>query len=383
MPLDKIARRYAEQLFVQKLEKIARDHDERLVAIRRDFARRGGIQSGAYISTLAQVGIARVEDMARARTDSLLSAHTKSRVPLSDQVVEEILAQVIPLCETQKQSLITMMGETIRHTFGPTAPGGFQGALGGEIETGVSRIVADIRRELGIRRDEAILEARQATSPTDEKVSGEWDVFICHASEDKKEFVNPLAEALLAKNLRVWYDDFVLNVGDSLRQSIDHGLARSRYGIVVLSPHFFEKDWPQKELDGLVAKETGREKVILPVWHKVGFEDVRRYSPTLAGRVAAKSSEGLDAVVAKLLRAVGVSAGASQPAISPAVEAKVQEVSDERFRLVIEDYERRGTPKHMIDTLDDLSQEGKAVLYERAIRWKKGKPPKSNPYREG
>jgi hypothetical protein len=106
--------------------------------------------------------------------------------------------------------------------------------------------------------------------------------------------------------LLVWYDEFALKVGDSLRRSIDRGLGRSRFGIVVLSHAFFEKEWPQRELDGLVAREVDGRKVILPVWHEVTLEEVRRYSPTLADRVAAKSSEGLEGVVHRLISAMGV-----------------------------------------------------------------------------
>jgi len=60
-----------------------------------------------------------------------------------------------------------------------------------------------------------------------------------------------LAESLRKKGARVWYDEFTLKIGDSLRRSIDKGLTKSRYGIVVLSPAFFKKEWAQKELDGL------------------------------------------------------------------------------------------------------------------------------------
>lgn len=83
-----------------------------------------------------------------------------------------------------------------------------------------------------------------------------YDVFISHASEDKDEFVHPLAELLREQHLEVWYDEFSLNVGDSLRRSIDRGLSQSRYGIVVLSPSFFRKQWSQWELDGLVARQN-------------------------------------------------------------------------------------------------------------------------------
>src|ERR1700682_2844646 len=120
----------------------------------------------------------------------------------------------------------------------------------------------------------------------------EWDVFISHASEDKASFVGPLATCLQEHGLRVWYDDFTLTVGDSLRRSIDRGLARSRFGIVVISPDFLKKEWPQKELDGLVAREIDGAKVILPVWHNLGAEEIRAYSPTLADRLAGFLSRG-------------------------------------------------------------------------------------------
>lgn len=132
----------------------------------------------------------------------------------------------------------------------------------------------------------------------------DWDVFISHAWEDKESFVRPLAEALRARGLRVWYDEFTITVGDSLRRSIDRGLANSRYGIVVLSPNFFAKDWPQKELDGLSTREANSEKVILPIWHQITAPEVRKYSPILADRVAVSTSEGLEYVVAELLRAM-------------------------------------------------------------------------------
>jgi hypothetical protein len=132
----------------------------------------------------------------------------------------------------------------------------------------------------------------------------EWDVFVSHASEDKDAIARPLADSLRAKGLRVWYDDFSLTVGDSLRKSIDQGLSASRFGVVILSTHFFEKHWPERELNGLATREVDGKKVILPVWHGVGFEEVRAYSPTLADRLAVRTDSGLDKVVERLLVAI-------------------------------------------------------------------------------
>lgn len=131
-----------------------------------------------------------------------------------------------------------------------------------------------------------------------------WDVFISHASEDKESFVRPLANALIAEGLKVWFDEFTLRLGDSLRRKIDSGLVASRFGIVVLSPAFFQKEWPQKELDGLFARESGGQKVILPIWHCLGHDEIAKYSPMLADRLAEVSSNDLPDIVAHVLEAV-------------------------------------------------------------------------------
>src|SRR5438874_3702589 len=130
-----------------------------------------------------------------------------------------------------------------------------------------------------------------------------YDAFISHASEDKEKFVKPLANALTRMDYRVWYDEFELRVGDSLRQSIDKGLVNSRYGIVILSKAFFAKDWPQYELNGLTAREIDGEKVILPVWHGVTKADILEYSPPLADKVAVVTKGMKITEVAKALSA--------------------------------------------------------------------------------
>lgn len=117
-----------------------------------------------------------------------------------------------------------------------------------------------------------------------------YDLFISHASEDKDEFVRPLAEELKRIGVKVWYDEFTLKVGDSLRRSIDKGLRQSKFGVVVLSSSFFNKNWTQYELDGLVSREMEGKKVILPIWHKISIDEVRKYSPSLADKVAINSS---------------------------------------------------------------------------------------------
>ena len=101
-------------------------------------------------------------------------------------------------------------------------------------------------------------------APQDEE--REFDVFISHASEDKDEIVRPLATALRDGGLKVWYDEFELRIGDSLRRKIDMGLAKSRFGVVVMSKEFFRKGWTNYELDGIVTRAVGGEQVLLPIF---------------------------------------------------------------------------------------------------------------------
>ncbi|MBI2231780.1 MAG: toll/interleukin-1 receptor domain-containing protein, partial [Deltaproteobacteria bacterium] len=144
----------------------------------------------------------------------------------------------------------------------------------------------------------------QGQHPQQSSQDTTWDVFISHASEDKEVLARELAERLRVKGVRVWYDEFTLRLGDSLRRSIDRGLAHSRFGLIILSPSFFRKEWPQKELDGLVAREVEGRKVILPIWHEVNSVDIRKYSPILADRIAISSSVGIENVVNAIISAM-------------------------------------------------------------------------------
>lgn len=114
----------------------------------------------------------------------------------------------------------------------------------------------------------------------------EWDVFVSHASEDKETFVRPLAQALNQLGVKVWYDEFTLNLGDSLSRSIDKGLAGSRFGLVVLSESFIGKPWPERELQGLIAGTVAGDVRILPIWLGVSHETVYNFSPPLADTIA-------------------------------------------------------------------------------------------------
>ncbi len=167
----------------------------------------------------------------------------------------------------------------------------------------------------------------------------QYDVFICHASEDKEDFVRPLAEKLRQQHLDVWYDEFSLTIGDSLTQKIDEDLSKSRYGIVVLSQNFFKKPWAKRELNGLTLREMVEKKdLILPIWHRVGVHDVMHYSPPLADKKAGSSSDGINALIRDLTKKI-------KPDESPLIVARdylanlnvdVPPISDEWWLDIVE-----------------------------------------------
>lgn len=147
----------------------------------------------------------------------------------------------------------------------------------------------------------------QGKSPTNgdsrTKEQFEYDLFLSHAGEDN-EIAEKISDKLLEKGIKVWYDKNVLTVGDSLRRSIDAGLSKSRFGVVILSRSFFEKEWSQKELDALVSKEDGKNKVILPVWHMITKNDIQQYSPLLADKVGVSTDKGIEYVCEQIILAI-------------------------------------------------------------------------------
>ncbi|MCV9999354.1 toll/interleukin-1 receptor domain-containing protein [Pararhizobium sp. YC-54] len=132
-----------------------------------------------------------------------------------------------------------------------------------------------------------------------------FDVFISHASEDKDEVVRELAAKARSAGLRVFYDEMTLKWGDSLRAKIDHGLANSRFGVVILSHAFFAKDWPKLELDGLFGREMQGKSKILPVWHKLTKDELMEKSPILGNKLALNTAiHTIDDIVDQLVSAV-------------------------------------------------------------------------------
>jgi TIR domain len=149
------------------------------------------------------------------------------------------------------------------------------------------------------------------------------DIFISYAAEDAQAIARPLVKELEKRGVTVWFAEHQLIAGHSLRRQIDAGLKHSRLGVVVLSRHFFSKHWPQRELDGLTAREmAGEAGVIVPVWHKIEEKDVREYSAPLAALFALESRHGIKRIADGIEQALEVNKGlprekAGQPFATP------------------------------------------------------------------
>jgi hypothetical protein len=130
--------------------------------------------------------------------------------------------------------------------------------------------------------------------------------FISHDSRDKSEIARPIAIGLAKVMCSVWFDEFSLNVGDRLRESIERGLRETRKCVLVLTPHFLSnKGWTKTEFNSVFTREIIEEQdVVLPVWHNVSAQDVYDYSPSLADRVGIPWNLGETEVVRKLRRAI-------------------------------------------------------------------------------
>ncbi|MGA8611671.1 MAG: toll/interleukin-1 receptor domain-containing protein [Xanthobacteraceae bacterium] len=130
--------------------------------------------------------------------------------------------------------------------------------------------------------------------------------FICHDTRDKGTIALPIAMGLLKMMCPVWYDEFSLKIGDSLRESIERGLKETRKCILVITPNFLSNTgWTKVEFNSVFTREIlEKQTVFMPVWHSVSAKEVYDYSPSLADKVAIDWKLGENEVINKLYRAV-------------------------------------------------------------------------------
>jgi len=122
-----------------------------------------------------------------------------------------------------------------------------------------------------------------------------YDVFICHASEDKEAIVFPLEKALIAKGIKVFVDSSVIKWGDSLVDKINHGLRVSKFVVAVLSPASVNKAWPKKEINAIMSMEISSEKKkLLPLL--AGSDELINEFPLMADKLYKKFDDNIDEI---------------------------------------------------------------------------------------
>lgn len=132
-------------------------------------------------------------------------------------------------------------------------------------------------------------------------------VFISHDSRDKDEIARPLAQMLTKLGCPVWFDEFSLKMGDSLRESIERGLRDCRGCVLIMTKKFFSNGgWTKMEFDSVFQREIlQKQNVLLPVWAGVSKDDVYAYAPRLLDRLGVDWGRGAEDVARAVLKAVG------------------------------------------------------------------------------
>lgn len=146
-----------------------------------------------------------------------------------------------------------------------------------------------------------IIHFRDKTYADKQTAAEKPDAFICHDSRDKDEFVRPLVREISANHRTVWFDEYSLKVGDSLREGIENGIRVSKKCVLVITSNFLNNTgWTKAEFDSIIQKHIDEGMEILPVWIGVNSKEVREYSTILKGIVAANWEDGPEAVGKKL-----------------------------------------------------------------------------------
>ena len=150
--------------------------------------------------------------------------------------------------------------------------------------------------------------------------SYQYDVFLSYAIEDKIELASELCPKLEQLGLKVWYAGNELIVGESIHDIIMEGLSKSRFGVVLVTKTYFEKQWTLQELYTLMAREQDGQRVVIPVFHKITPEEVALYNKLLAEKWALTTSLGLDHVVDKIVERVKTK---EKPNRKPTIKSRV------------------------------------------------------------
>ncbi|PYT02863.1 MAG: hypothetical protein DMF60_20070 [Acidobacteria bacterium] len=126
------------------------------------------------------------------------------------------------------------------------------------------------------------------------------DVFICHASGNKRQFVYPFIKSLKAKHVTFWIDEAEISWGDSITDKISEGLLAARYVVVFLTAAFLRRRWPATELKAALRREVeSGDTIVLPVLAGDPKKIFQTY-PLLKNKAYARWSDGPNALADRM-----------------------------------------------------------------------------------
>ncbi|NYE36427.1 hypothetical protein F4692_001560 [Nocardioides cavernae] len=132
------------------------------------------------------------------------------------------------------------------------------------------------------------------------------DLFLCHAWDDRQTTATELHDALVSKNVSVWFSEKDILLGQPFMREIDRGLARSRVGLALITPSFLKRvdggGVSDKELSELLARD-----LLIPVVHGTTYEEIRRVSPLLGSRNGLDTADdSMDVIATKIAELVSL-----------------------------------------------------------------------------
>ncbi len=111
----------------------------------------------------------------------------------------------------------------------------------------------------------------------------QYDIFISHANRDKLDYVDALYQSLCKLGINIFYDSKVISWGDNWKNVILNGTAKSEFAIIIISEQFFGREWTEKELRELLARQNeSGQKIILPLLHNITLDELKTQYPDLA-----------------------------------------------------------------------------------------------------
>jgi hypothetical protein len=126
------------------------------------------------------------------------------------------------------------------------------------------------------------------------------DIFLCHAWDDRKESALQLHDLLVANGVSVWFSEKDIPLGTSFLREIDKGLAKSKIGLVLVTPSFLKRvqdeGVAEKELSALLARDQ-----LVPIVHNTTYDELRDVSPLLGSRNGLDTQEDTMENIAKKL----------------------------------------------------------------------------------